>query len=110
MCSGIAIAFVPNIIGSAFDATAADPLGGMVPLVPWAGGSGMPDLLARFGLVLLWPLLPLLKHGPDPVTWLALGIVVALRPVVRQQLRRLLNRVTDAVACGRTMGGACRVG
>ena len=26
--SGIAIAFVPNIIGSAFDATAADPLGG----------------------------------------------------------------------------------
>ena len=108
--SGIAIAFVPNIIGSAFDATAADPLGGMAPLVPWAAGGGALDLLARFGLVLLWPLLPLLKHGPDPVTWLALGIVVVVRPVVRQQLRRLLNRATDAVMRDRTMGSVCRVG
>ena len=106
--SGIAIAFVPNIIGDAFDATAADPLGGMAPLVPWAAGGGALDLLARFGLVLLWPLLPLLKHGPDPVMWLALGIVVALRPAVYRHLRRLAARVADTVTD--RMGGACHVG
>ena len=106
LASGIAVAFVPNIIGDAFDATEAATLAGMAPFVPWAAGGGVPDLLARFGLVLLWPLLPLLKHGPDPVTWLALGMVLVLRPVVCQRVRRLSDAVMRACAVGRT----CRVG
>ena len=102
--SGIAIAFVPNIIGDAFDATAAAPLAGIAPLAPWAAGDGALDLLAQAGLVLLWPLLPLLKYGPDPVVWLALGIALALRPTALYQHVRLT--VLRACAVGRV----CRVG
>ena len=101
MACGIAIAFVPNIIGDAFDATDAATLAGVAPFAPWAAGDGMLNLLARVGLVLLWPLVPVLTYGRDPVVWLALGIVLLLRPVIHQHLHRLAVRAT---------GGLCRVG
>ena len=110
MACGIAIAFVPNIIGDAFDATEAATLAGAVPFVPWAAGDGVLNLLARVGLVLLWPLVPVLKYGRDPVVWLALGIVVALRPVIHQHLHRLAVRTTDTVMRTRAAGSLCRVG
>ena len=102
--SGIAIAFVPNIIGDAFDATAAAPLAGFAPFVPWAAGDGVLDLLAQVGLVFLWPFLPLLKYGPDPVVWLAVGIALALRTTALYQYVRL------TVRRARTTGRVCRVG
>ena len=108
--SGIAVAFVPNIIGTAFDATTAAPLAGVVPFVPWAAGGGVLNLLAQFGLVLLWPVLPVLKYGRDPVVWLALGIIVALRPtVVYQHLRQQVRQVAAGVQA-RAAGTLCRVG
>lgn len=110
MACGIAIAFVPNIIGDAFDATEAATLAEITPFAPWAAGDGALDLLARVGLVLLWPLLPVLAYGRDPVVWLALGIVVLLRPVVYQHFRRLVLRATDTVMRTRTTGDLCRVG
>ena len=108
--SGILVAFVPNIIGDAFDATAADPVAGVAPFVPWAAGNGVLDFVAQTGLVLLWPLLPVLKYGPDPVVWLALGIIVALRPTVTYQLlRRQIGQVAAGVQA-RASGTLCRVG
>ena len=92
MACGIAIAFVPNIIGDAFDATQAATVVGGVQFVPWAAGEGLLNLLARVGLVLLWPLVVVLTHGRDPVVWLAVGIVVLLRPVVYQHLHRAALR------------------
>ena len=86
--AGIAIAFVPNIIGTAFDTTAAAPLNGANAFVPWAAGSGLLERLAQVGLVLLWPLALALKFGRDPVVWLALGLVVALRPTAVYRLLR----------------------
>ena len=103
MACGIAIAFVPNIIGDAFDATEAATLAGALPFAPWAAGDGVLNLLARAGLVLLWPLVLVLTYGRDPVVWLALGIVVLLRPVVCQHLHGTVLR-----AC--TTGVLCRVG
>ena len=88
--SGIGIAFVPNIIGDAFDSTAAAPLTGVAPLVPLVAGEGILNLLAQAGLVFLWPLVPVLKYGSDPVVWLALGVVVALRPTFVYRHARLL--------------------
>jgi len=110
LASGIGIAFVPNIIGDAFDATAAAPLGGFEPFIPWAAGGGAPDLLAQFGLVLLWPLLPLMKYGQDPVVWLALAIVTLVRPVVCAQLRRLGVRATGLAMPSRIAGCITHVG
>ena len=108
--SGIAVAFVPNIIGQAFDATAADPLGGVVAFAPWAAGDGPLNLLAQFGLVLLWPLLPVLKYAPDPVAWVALGVALTLRPaVVGQYLRQQVRQVAAGVQT-RVAGTLCRVG
>ena len=84
--AGIAIAFVPNIIGTAFDTTAAAPLLGASVFTPWASGSGLLERLAQVGLVLLWPVALALKFGRDPVVWLALGLVVALRPTAVYRL------------------------
>ena len=86
--AGIAIAFVPNIIGTAFDTTAAAPLLGTTAFTPWASGSGLLERLAQVGLVLLWPVALALKFGRDPVVWLALGLVVALRPTAVYRLIR----------------------
>ena len=41
--AGIAIAFVPNIIGTAFDTTAASPMNAAAPFVPWAGRRRHPE-------------------------------------------------------------------
>lgn len=76
--AGIAIAFVPNMIGKAFDATSAAPLVGMAPFVPWASGGGVLNLLAQMGLALLFPLMLALKLVRDPVVWMALGMVALL--------------------------------
>ena len=108
--SGIAIAFVPNIIGDAFDATEAASLAGVAPFVPWAAGEGMLNLLGRVGLVLLWPLVPVLKYGRDPVVWLAAGLVLALRPVVNEHLHRVAVRASDSVLRPCATGSLCRVG
>ena len=110
VASGIAIAFVPNIIGDAFDATEAASLADAVPFVPWAAGEGLLNLLARAGLVLLWPLVPMLKYGRDPVAWLALGIVVWLRPVMYQHLHRLAVRAAETAMPACMTGTVCRVG
>ena len=104
MACGIAIAFVPNIIGDAFDATEAASVAHAAPFVPWAAGEGLLNLLARVGLVLLWPLVLALKYGRDPVVWLAVGIVLALRPTGVYQHAR----ITVLRAC--TTGRPCRVG
>ena len=109
--AGIAIAFVPNIIGTAFDTTAAAPLIGATAFVPWASGSGLPDLLAQAGFVLLWPVALALKYGRDPVVWLALALVVALRPTAVYRL--LYEQVGNTAAAGLRACGAgapCRVG
>jgi hypothetical protein len=76
--AGIAIAFVPNMIGKAFDTTSAAPLVGMAPFVPWASGGGVLNLLAQMGLAALWPLMLALKYVRDPVVWMALGMVALL--------------------------------
>ena len=110
LASGIAIAFVPNIIGDAFDATAASPMAGLAPFVPWAAGDGVVDLLARVGLVLLWPLVPLMKYGQDPVVWLAFAVVVLLRPAVGQHGRRVAVHMKGLAIRARREGSLCRVG
>ncbi|MDE0207695.1 MAG: hypothetical protein OXP66_16900 [Candidatus Tectomicrobia bacterium] len=81
--AGIAIAFVPNIIGTAFDTTAAATLTPAAPLVPllFAGG-GLLNLLGQVFLVLLWPLMLALKFVRDPVVWVALGMVALMRPAL----------------------------
>ena len=80
--AGIAIAFVPNIIGTAFDTTAAAPLAAGGPFVPWAAGGGVLNTLAQIGLAALWPLAAAVKYVRDPVAWLALGLVALVRPSV----------------------------
>ena len=73
--AGIAIAFVPNIIGTAFDTTAASPLNAASAFVPWAAGGGLLNTLAQIGLAALWPLAAALKYLRDPVVWLSLSLV-----------------------------------
>lgn len=80
--AGIAIAFVPNIIGTAFDTTAAAPLTPAAPFVPLASGSGLLNLMAQVGLTLLWPVMAALKYVRDPVVWLTLGLVALVRPTL----------------------------
>ena len=77
--AGIAIAFVPNIIGTAFDTTAAAPLTPAAPFVPLAAGSGLLNLMAQVGLTLLWPVMAVVKYGRDPVVWLTLGLAALMR-------------------------------
>ena len=109
--AGIAIAFVPNIIGTAFDTTAAAPLIGATAVVPWAAGSGVLERLAQVGLVLLWPVALALKYGRDPVVWLALVLVLALRPTAVYRLLR--DQAAYVVSSGLRNCGTrvmCRVG
>jgi hypothetical protein len=73
--AGVGAAFVPNIMGTAFDATAAAPLVSVVPdgllLAWWAPALG-----------LLYPAMLTFKWLLDPVVWLSLGLLqaVARRP------------------------------
>ena len=92
--AGIAIAFVPNIIGTAFDTTAASPLSAGGPFVPLAAGGGVLNTLAQIGLAALWPVAAVVKYVRDPVVWLALSLVALARPslpgaFLRSQARSL---------------------
>ena len=78
--AGIAIAFVPNIIGTAFDTTAAAPLAAGTPFVPWAAGGSALNTLAQVALAALWPVAAMVKYVRDPVVWLALILVALARP------------------------------
>ena len=80
--AGIAIAFVPNIIGTAFDTTAAATLTPAAPFVPLFAGSGVFNLAAQAGLTALWPLMLAVKYVRDPVVWVALGLVALMRPAL----------------------------
>ena len=109
--SGIGIAFVPNIIGDAFDSTAAAPLAGMTPFVPWAAGDGLANLLAQAGLTLLWPVIPVLKYGSDPVVWLTAGLVTALRPTfVYRHVRAFILRTREVGVRACASETLCHVG
>lgn len=101
--AGIAIAFVPNIIGTAFDTTAAATLTPAAPLVPLFAGGGLLNLLGQLWLVSLWPLMMALKYVRDPVVWVALGMVVLMRPrlvvgLLRDQVGRLKTGTRRLVA------------
>ena len=80
--AGIAIAFVPNIIGTAFDTTAAATLTPAAAFVPLFAGSGFFHVMAQAGLTSLWPLMLAVKYVLDPVVWVALGIVALMRPAL----------------------------
>jgi hypothetical protein len=71
--AGVGAAFVPNIVGTAFDATAAAPLVGLAPggvlLAWWAPAMG-----------LLYPVMLLIKSAIDPVVWLGVALGTLLRP------------------------------
>ena len=95
--AGIAIAFVPNIIGTAFDTTSSSPLVAAARFVPLAAGGGFLNTLAQIGLVMLWPLMLVVKMLRDPVTWLALSLVSLVRPSLMISLIR-------------NQWSACRVG
>ena len=86
--AGIAIAFVPNIIGTAFDTTKASPLVAGAPFVPLASGGGVLNTLAQVGLVMLWPLMVMVKYVRDPVVWLAITLVALARPSLLASLAR----------------------
>ena len=86
--AGIAIAFVPNIIGTAFDTTAASPMTAATPFTPWAAGGGVLNTLAQIGLAALWPLAAALKYLRDPVVWLSLSLVALARPASLPGLAR----------------------
>ena len=80
--AGIAIAFVPNIIGTAFDTTAASPMNAAATPFVAVGRrcSGVLNTLAQIGLAALWPLAAALKYLRDPVVWLSLSLVALARP------------------------------
>ena len=86
--AGIAIAFVPNIIGTAFDTTAAATLTPAAPFVPMLAGGGFFNLLGQAGLTALWPLMLAVKYVRDPVVWVALGMVALMRPALVLRLVR----------------------
>ena len=93
--AGIAIAFVPNIIGTAFDTTAAATLTPAAPFVPLLTGGGFFNQLAQAGLTALWPLMLVVKYMRDPVVWVALGMVALMRPwLVLGWLRDQAGRLT----------------
>ena len=96
--AGVSIAFVPNIIGTAFDTTAAAPLTAAAPFASSAAGGGVLNTLAQAGLAALWPVMAALKYGRDPVVWLALGLVALLRPSVAAGLLRAQAGAAGAAA------------
>ena len=76
------------------------PLAAWAAFVPWAAGDGALNLLAQAGFVLLWPVVPVMKYGQDPVVLATVGLVLALRPAwVVAGARRAWRR-----------GVPCRVG
>ena len=77
--AGIALAFVPQMIGKAFETTKGAEMVVMAQFVPWASGPGLLNQLARIGLASLYPLVLVLNLGRDPVVWVALGLVSLMR-------------------------------
>lgn len=83
--SGLGVAFVPNMMGTVFDATTASPLFPTVAETPSA--TVMETVLHALGqsvagqivLALLVPVALALKWARDPVVWGSLALVVALR-------------------------------
>ena len=109
--AGIAIAFVPNIIGTAFDTTKASPLTASAPFVPLAAGGGVLNTLAQVGLVMLWPLMVVAKYVRDPVVWLALTLVALARPSLLASLaRNRAQSLREAVVRLLSMRSVYRVG
>ena len=109
--AGIAIAFVPNIIGTAFDTTAAAPLSAGAPFVPWAAGSGIVNTLAHIGFVTLWPVSALVRILRDPVSWFAVSLVTLVRPTLFLGLMRHQARSLREVRCRLfSLRSLCRVG
>ena len=109
--AGIAIAFVPNIIGTAFDTTAAAPLAAGSPFQPWAAGGGVLNPLAQVALAALWPVAAVFKYVRDPVVWLALVLVALARPsVVMGSLRHQVQLPLRAPWLPLSPRSACRVG
>ena len=96
--AGIAIAFVPNIIGTAFDTTAASPLAAGPAFVPWAAGGGVVNTLAQIGLGVLWPVAAAVKLLRDPVVWMALTLVALSHPAVLVSVLRHRGSVGAAGA------------
>ena len=86
--AGIAIAFVPNIIGTAFDTTAAAPIAAGSTFVPWAAGGGVLNTLGQIGLAALWPAAVVVKYVLDPVVWLALSLIALARPSLLAEFLR----------------------
>jgi len=109
--AGIMIAFVPNIIGTAFDTTAASPLVAGPAFVPWASGGGILNSLAQIGLAALWPVAAVIKYVRDPVVWLALTLVALARPSLAIDfLRERAQSVMRASVHLVSPPGLCRVG
>jgi hypothetical protein len=70
--AGVGMAFVPNIIGTAFDATSATPLGAIPPtglLTAWWA----PATAALYPVLVVWRLVQ------DPIGLAALALSVSLR-------------------------------
>jgi hypothetical protein len=65
--AGVGAAFVPNVVGTAFDATAAAPLTSLASegllMAWWAPALG-----------LLYPAMLVLKGAMDPVVWLGVAL------------------------------------
>ena len=94
--SGLGVAFVPNMMGTVFDATTAAPLVAMAPAVQPATALG--SVLAALGqsvagqalLAALYPVALALKWLRDPMMWSALALVGLWRgcgPVLAWRLR-----------------------
>ena len=95
--TGVAAAFVPNIVGTAFDTTTAAPLLSVAP-VPVAPVSGVLHGVLSVAAAPLYPLVLVLKYVRDPVVWLSLALLVGLRPLGLALAARL------------AAGKLCRVG
>jgi hypothetical protein len=65
--AGVGAAFVPNVVGTAFDATAAAPLTGLA-------SEGLLTAWWAPALGLLYPAMLVLKGAMDPVVWLGVAL------------------------------------
>jgi hypothetical protein len=72
--AGVAMAFVPNIIGTAFDATTAAPLAPVVTTLGTTWSAWWTPLLAA-----LYPILLVFRVVQDPVILSCLALACALR-------------------------------
>ena len=89
--TGVAAAFVPNIVDTAFDTTQAATLVPVLQSAPAAlsGGAGW---LTQAGLALSWPFFLVVKLLRDPVVWGALGMTALVKPALMLGFVRQLRR------------------